>query len=101
MNLFSFKKEPTLSFVFDIRDTYITVAAAKFEKGNNPELVLCQNFKIECQNPADHEKYLSSMLKTLDNGIVAVRKGLVKIGNKDKIGKYFFFVGSPWSVSES
>ncbi len=100
MSLF-FKEKSSLSLVFDIRDTSVTIAASRFEKYKKPELVYCQNFKIVSQNLADHEKYLASMLKTIDNGIVSIRKNLIKIGNKDNIDKYFFFIGSPWSVSES
>jgi|GEM_PF-6021442 len=101
MSLFSFKKEPTLSFVFDIRDTYVTIGAVRFEKDNKPELVFCQNFKIERQDITDHEKYLDSMIKTIENGVISIKRNLIKMGSKEKIGKYFFFVGSPWSISES
>jgi hypothetical protein len=101
MSLFSSKKKPTLSFVFDIRDTSITIAAARLEKDNKPELVHCQNFKIENQDPADYEKHFDSIFKTIDNGVISLKRSLINMGNRENIGKYFFFVGSPWSVSES
>ncbi len=101
MSFFSFKKKPTLSLVFDIRDSYLSIAACRFEKAKKPEIILCQDFKIESHDRSNHQKYLNSMLKALDTGILSVRKDLVKIGNTEKIGKYSFFVGSPWSVSQS
>lgn len=101
MSIFSFKKRPSFFFVFDIRDDSVTAAVAKFEKDKKPDLILCQNFKIENQNPADYQKYLASMLSTLNNAIIANRKNFIKTGNKEKIAKYFFFIGSPWSVSQS
>jgi len=101
MNLFPFKKKPSLSFVFDIRDTFITIAAVKFEQNKKPELVLCQNFEIKTQEPINNQKYLSSMISTFDKGIISLRKSLIKIGNKEKIDKLFFFIGSPWCVSQS
>ncbi len=101
MSIFSFKNKPSLSLIFDIRDTSISIAAATFEKNKKPELVLCQNFKIEKQNISNWEKYLISMLNTLDDGMISMRKNLAKNGNREKIDKYFFFVGSPWSISQS
>lgn len=101
MSLFSFKKKPTLSFVFDIRDSSVTLAAAKLAKGEKPELVLCQNFPIQIEDAQDHAKYLAAMLGTLDLAILSVRKSLIKIGNTEKIGEHFFFLGSPWSISEA
>lgn len=101
MNLFSFKKKSYLSFVFDIRDTSISVAAARFEKDKKPELVYCQNFKINSQYSENTNKHILSMVKTLDKAIITTRKNLIKIGEKSIIKKYSFFIGSPWSVSQS
>ena len=101
MNLFSFKKKSYLSFVFDIRDTSISVAATKIEINKKPEIVYCQNFKIDNRDIAIIDKYTASMIKTLDTAIITTRKNLVKIGDKSIIKKYFFFIGSPWSVSQS
>ena len=99
---FSFlKKEPMLSFVFDIRDSSISIAAVRFQKERKPEIVLCQSFEFKRQNIKDHGAHLSSMMKTLDDGAISVRKRLIRIGNKEKIGTHYFFVGSPWSVSQS
>ncbi len=101
MSFFLFKKQPSLSFVFDIRDASISLAVARFEKNKKPEIVLCQNFELKYQDSKDQKKYLSFMLKTLDDAIVSVKRGLIKIGNKENIGKYYFFIGSPWSVSQT
>lgn len=96
-----FKTKPSLSFVFDIRDASVSVAAVRFGKSDKPEMVLCQTHEIKYHNLQSHKKYLSSMIRTLDRAIVSIRKGLVKMGNKEEIGKYYFFIGSPWSVSQS
>src|SRR3990167_6593310 len=101
MSLFSFKKKNFLSLVFDIRDSSITIAAAKFESGQKLEMVQCQNFKIEEKNTSDANKYTSGMLKALNDGILSIRKSLAKTGNKEDINKYFFFLDSPWSVSQA
>ena len=102
MSFFSFgKKETPLSFVFDIRDTFFTVAVAKISADKKPEMILCQNFKISLQDNLDYKKGLNEMLKTVDTAIISIRKKLIKIGNNQKIGKYSFFIGSPWSISKS
>jgi len=101
MSLFSFKKKPSISFVFDIRDSSVTLAAVKFEKQMAPEMIHCQTFPIPVQDTADHRKYLNAMLAVLDTAVLAVRKTLVNMGNTENIGQHFFFIGSPWSVSES
>ena len=33
--------------------------------------------------------------------ILSVRQSLVKIGSKEMIEKYYFFIGSPWSISQA
>ena len=101
MSLFSFKKEPNLSFVFDIRDSSVTLAAVKIEKNIMPEIVFCQSFPIQIRDTSDHKKYLDSMLKTLDEAVLSVRKSLIKIGNAERIKNHYFFIGSPWSISQS
>lgn len=101
MNLFSFKKKSYLSFVFDIRDTSISVATTKFENNKKPEIIYCQNFKIDYQEDIESKKYTTSMIRTLDKAILTVRKNIIKIGFKGDIKKYSFFIGSPWSVSQS
>ncbi len=101
MSFFLFKNKPSLSFVFNIRDTSISLAAVRFETDKKPEIILCQSFELKQQDSKYYKEYLSSMLGVLDEAVVSIRKGLVKIGNKEKIGHYYFFVGSPWSVSEA
>ncbi len=102
MSFFSFgKKETSLSFVFDIRDTFITVAVANIYEDKKPEMILCQNFDISLQDNLNYKKSLDKMLNTIDSAILNIRRKLIKIGNKQKIGKYSFFVGSPWSISKS
>jgi hypothetical protein len=101
MSFFFFKNKPSLSFVFDIRDTSVSLAAVRFEKNKKPEIIVCQNFELKYQDSKDHKKYLFSMLKTLDRAIISVKRSLIKIGNKENIGKYYFFIGSPWSISQS
>lgn len=101
MSFSFFKKAPSLSFVFDIRDTSVSLAATRFDIDKKPEIILCQKFELKYQDSKNHKKYLASMLRTLDIAIVSVRKDLVKIGNKENIGKYYFFIGSPWSVSQT
>jgi hypothetical protein len=98
MNFFS-KHKSSLNLVFDIRDSSISVAAARFEKGKKPELVLCKNAVIEYNEASDYKKYLASMLKTLDALVIDMIKNLRKIGNVESIHQYLFFIGSPWSVS--
>ena len=102
MSFFSFgKNETPLSFIFDIRDTFITVAVANISENKKPEMILCQNFDISLQDNLNYKKSLDKMLNTVDSAILNIRKKLIKIGNKQKIGKYSFFVGSPWSISKS
>jgi hypothetical protein len=108
MNLFSLNKKSNLSLVFDIRDTFITIAAVSFEIGKKPEMILCKNFHIDIPvlvvghtTDKHYKKYLISMIKTLDQGIVSIRRDLIKIGNTIQIKKYFFFIDSPWTVSQS
>jgi len=101
MSFFFFKNKSSLSFVFDIRDSSISVAVVRFEKEKKPEMILCKNFELRHGDSKNHKKYLSSMLSTLDRAIVYARHGLAKIGNDENIEKYYFFVGSPWSVSQS
>jgi hypothetical protein len=64
-------------------------------------MLLCQNLLIEGVNPAEPKKYLSSLVKTLDKGLLQINKSLIKIGYKNRIEKYLFFFGSPWTVSQS
>lgn len=101
MSFFTFKKRPSLSFVFDIRDMFLSAAAVRFEAGKKPEIILCQNFDYKIQDPKNHKEYLSSMIKTLDSSEISLRRGLIKNGSKEKIGTHYFFIGSPWSISES
>ena len=101
MSFFLFKKQPSLSFIFDIRDASISLAAVRFIKDKKPEIVLCQNFSLKTIDSKDNKKYLDLMVKTLDQAIVSVRQSLVKMGNKDNIDKYYFFIGSPWSISQT
>jgi hypothetical protein len=101
MSFSLFKKVPSLSFVFDIRDSLIYIAVVNFENDKKPEIILCQDFPIEYQITDSHEKYTDIMIRTLDNAIISVRKNLVKAGNKRKIGTHYFFIGSPWSLSQS
>ncbi len=96
-----FKSKPSLSLVFNIRDTSVSVAAVRFEKEKKPEMILCQNFELKLSDSKNHKKYLSSMIQILDKSLVSIRKGLVKIGNKENIDKYYFFIGSPWVVSQA
>ncbi|MCX6717320.1 MAG: hypothetical protein NTU76_01425, partial [Candidatus Taylorbacteria bacterium] len=86
---------------FDIRDTFISVAVVKISADNKPEMILCQNFKISLQDNLNYKKGLNEMLNTVDTAIVSLRKKLIKIGNNQKIGRYSFFIGSPWSISKS
>ncbi len=101
MSFFFSKNKPSLSFVFDIRDTSVSLAVARFEIGKKPEIILCQNFGLKFRNTLSHNDYLSSMIKIIDKAVVSVRKGLVKIGNKEEIGAHYFFISSPWSASQS
>jgi hypothetical protein len=101
MSLFSFKNKPTLSLVFDIRDTFISVAATRFEENKKPEIVYIQRFSLDVQDVKDTKKYFNNLTKTIDRSILFVRKSLSKIGNKDIIKKYHFFLSSPWSISQS
>ncbi|MFH0755238.1 MAG: hypothetical protein V1910_01040 [bacterium] len=101
MSFSFFKKKPTVSFVFDIRDASISIAVAKFKTDEKPEIILCQNFEFKYQELKDYKKYISSMIETLDEAIFSIRKSLVKINNKEKIGTHYFFIGSPWSISQS
>ncbi len=107
MNLFSFAPKPELSLLVDIRDTTITIAAGLFAADVKPELVLCKTMEIDAlaeagiQDRNEYRKYLDAAVKTLDAGLISMRKELIKIGRKEKIASYAFFVGSPWSVSES
>ena len=101
MSFFLFNNKPDLSLIFNIRDSVISIGAVRFEKDKKPDLILCQNFKIKNSEPDNHKKYVSSMFKVLDKSILSIRKGLAKIGNKEKIGKHYFFLGSPWCVSKA
>ncbi len=101
MSFFSFKKNTDLSLVFDIRDTFISVAATRFENDKKPEIVYIQRFSLDVEDTKDTKKYFNSLVKTIDKSIVSVRKSLSKIGNKDTIKKYHFFLSSPWSISQS
>lgn len=101
MSFFSFKKNTDISLVFDIRDTFISVAATRFEKDKKPEIVYIQRFDLDVQDIKDTKKYFNSLVKTIDKSIVSIRKSLSRIGNKDIIKKYHFFLNSPWSISQS
>ena len=101
MSFSFFKNKPSLSFVFDIRDSSVSVAVARFEQDKKPEIVLCQHFDLKYQDSKNHKEYLSSLIRVLDKAVVSVRKGLIRIGNGEKIGAHYFFIGSPWSVSQS
>jgi hypothetical protein len=101
MSFSLFKKASSLSFVFDIRDSSISVAVANFEKDKKPEIVLCQNFPIKYQEVGNHKKYITAMLRTLDKAVISSKKELIKIGNKEDIKNYHFFIGSPWTVSQA
>jgi hypothetical protein len=101
MSFFLFKKKPSLSFVFDIRDSFISSGIVRFQDDKKPELILCEDFDILYQNKKDHRKYVASMIRTLDRAVISMRKELVKMGIKENIDKHYFFIGSPWSVSQS
>src|SRR4051812_5894348 len=101
MNFSFFKKKSNLSFIFNIRDTSVSLAAVKFEKGEKPNLVLAQNFPIISSDTKSPDVHLSGMLKTLDSAVTSFKKSLIKMGNTEKPNQYFFFLGSLWSVSQS
>ena len=101
MSFSFFKTKPLLSFVFDIRDASVSLAAVRFELDKKPEIILCQNFELKLTDSKNHKGYVSSMIKVLDKANVSVRKDLIKIGNKEKIGTHYFFIGSPWCVSQT
>jgi hypothetical protein len=101
MSLFSFKQKKSVSLVFDIRDSSITAAAVIFEKEKKPTLLLSESTIIAIDDPYDHERYAGAMLASLDNAILSIRKNLARTGNNEPIKKYFFFLGSPWSIAES
>jgi hypothetical protein len=101
MSFFSLKNNPAVSLIFDVRDYAISIAAIKLKEDGKPEMILCKRFEIKNTDTTDYAKYTDSMIKTLDNGIIAIRKSLARMGNLDKIKDYHFFIGSPWSVSES
>lgn len=101
MSFFLFKRKSLLSFVFDIRDSSVTVSAVKFEKNKKPEMILCQRNELRDMDAQDHKKYLSCLLRTIDKTMLSVRKNLVKIGDDSEVGSYYFFIGSPWSMSQA
>lgn len=102
MNLFSFlKKKTSLSIVFDIREFTLSVAIVKIIKRQKPTIIYCHNFKIEEFEINVYRKYTESLIKAVDKALIEVKKTLQKIGNTEKIGGYYFFVGSPWVVSQS
>ena len=98
---FFFCKKTSLSFVFDIRDTSVSVGVVKLEKDKKPEIILCQKFELNIHDAKNYKKCIASLAKVLDKAVVSLRKELVKIGNKESIDTYYFFIGSPWSVSQS
>lgn len=100
--IFSFlKKKSSLSFVFDIRDAVVSLAVVRFEKNKKPEIILCQNFKLNFQDTISYKRYTTSLIKILDESIIYAKKKLIRIGNKEHVGSYNFFIGSPWSVSQT
>lgn len=101
MSFSFFKKSSSLSFVFDIRDASVSLATVRFEKDKKPEIVLCQNFEFESKDSKDSQKYTSGMIETLDKAVISIKKELMKIGNKESIGTHYFFLGSPWIVSQT
>lgn len=101
MSFFFLKQKHSLSFVLDIRDVFVTIAAVKFIDNNKPEIVISKRFYFKYKNPLDHNGYLNSMLSTVDSGIINLRKDLIKIGNRDEIDSHYFFIGSPWSFSQT
>jgi len=101
MSFFFFKNKPSLSFVFDIRDSSVSLAVARFENNKKPEIVLCQNFKFKQYDRQNHQEYLSSLIKVLDVAVISTRKKLINISNNEEIGTHYFFIGSPWSASQS
>jgi len=101
MSFFFFKNKPSLSFVFDIRDASVSLAVARFENNKKPEIVLCQNFKFKQYDRQNHQEYLSSLIKVLDVAVISTRKKLINISNNEEIGTHYFFIGSPWSASQS
>ncbi len=99
---FSFlKKKSTLSFVFDIRDALVSLAVVRFLNDKKPEIIFCQNFKLDFQDTISYKRYTSSLIKKLDEAILYAKKKLIKMGNTDKVDSYNFFLGSPWSVSQT
>ncbi|MFA6227002.1 MAG: hypothetical protein WC631_00740 [Candidatus Paceibacterota bacterium] len=102
MNLFSFfKKKSSLTVVFDIREFTLTSAVTRIYKNKKPEILYCQDFKIDESELILYKKYTASLLKTLDKGITEMHSIIQKMGIKEEIGQFFFFIGSPWVVSQS
>lgn len=101
MSFSLYKKKSSLSFVFNVRDDSISVAVARFHKDKKPEMILCHNFALRIKDSKDHQKYINSLIEAIDKAQVLMIKGLIKMGIKEKISKTYFFLGSPWIVSES
>ncbi len=90
-----------MTLIFDIRDTFISIAALHFFDNEKPELILAKSFPISPQDIKNHEKYLAKMIKTLSDSLIIFRKDLIMMGVTASIKKTFFFVGSLWSISKS
>ena len=102
MNLLSFfKKESSLTVVFDIREFTLTSAVARIYKNKKPEILYCEDLKIDEMELSLYKKYTSSLIKTIDKSLTQVHTTIHKMGIKDEIGNFFFFVGSPWIVAQS
>ena len=100
MSFFSSKNKPSLSFIFDIRDSSISVVAARFFTNKKPEIILCKNFEFTVAGLFNHNEHLLSMFSALDSAVVYAKQNLEKIEG-EIIRPYYFFLGSPWSVSQA
>ena len=101
MSFFSLKREPSLSLVCDLRDATVSIAAVALTPKGKPELVLCQTTPLSLPEPVDSVAYIESVIQTLDSSIVNLRKSLIKTGDSRKVEHAYFFLGSPWVVSQS
>ena len=102
MNLLSFfKKKSSLTVVFDIREFTLTAAVARIHKNKKSEILYCQDFKVDEIELALYKKYVSSLIKELDNAMTQINSAIRKMGIKEDVDQFSFFIGSPWVVAQS
>ena len=83
--------------VFDIGSASIGGAFVSVDKGKNPEIIFATRRAIPFQEKLNFQRFLESMIKTLEEMFVAMQKA----GGGVRVDQAFCVLASPWYASQT